>query len=82
MSRTETGKKIRLARIMKGLTQADLAKKLNVSQSAVGLWEIGYTLPKPGNLVKLSELLALKSSLKEPSNHWRYCTPSVLLPQS
>jgi transcriptional regulator with XRE-family HTH domain len=57
MKRTEIGKKIRLARLIKGMTQAELAAKMNVSQGAIGSWEIGYTLPRAGNLVKLSELL-------------------------
>ena len=59
MKRSEIGQRIRLARVTKGLTQAELAERMNVSQGAVGHWEIGYTLPKAGHLVKLSELLEI-----------------------
>ena len=59
MKRSEIGQRIRLARITKGFTQAELAERMNVSQGAVGHWEIGATLPKAGNLVKLSELLEI-----------------------
>lgn len=37
--------KIKELRIAAGLTQAELAKKLNVDQSAVSLWEAGKTQP-------------------------------------
>ena len=59
MKRSEVGNKIRIARITKGMTQTELAQKMHVSQGAVGSWEIGYTLPRAGNLAKLSELLEI-----------------------
>jgi putative transcriptional regulator len=34
-------KKLRLQRILAGMTQADLAKKLGVTQRAVSHWELG-----------------------------------------
>lgn len=59
MERFDIGQKIREARIGKGMTQADLAEALDVSQGAVGQWEQGITVPKFRNLVALSELFGI-----------------------
>lgn len=59
MDRNGIGQMIRVARIKKGMTQKDLADALCVSQGAVGQWEIGITLPKPKNMLPLSELLEI-----------------------
>lgn len=53
------GQMIRIARIKKGMTQADLAAKLDVSQGAVGQWEQGMTIPRPRHIVRLSSLLEI-----------------------
>ena len=39
-----------------GLTQTEVAKKLNVTQSAVAMWENGRTYPRTLILKKLAEL--------------------------
>lgn len=57
MNRVEAGKVIRLARMRRGLTQAQLARLLNVKQGTVGAWEIGYSFPRPNSMVKLCEVL-------------------------
>lgn len=59
MNKAEAGKQIRLARIGKGLSQTALARKLNVTQGAVNLWESGKTFPKASNLVELAKLLEI-----------------------
>lgn len=43
-------------RKQKGLTQLDLAEKLNVSRQAISRWEVGYSVPSTDNLKVLSEL--------------------------
>jgi transcriptional regulator with XRE-family HTH domain len=53
------GQTIRVARIKKGMTQADLAETLGVSQGAVGQWEQGITTPRPRHIVRLSALLEI-----------------------
>lgn len=51
--------RIRLARRAAGLTQADLAKQLKVSRSAVAQWErSGGSKPVVSNLEKLAVVLA------------------------
>lgn len=57
MNRVEAGKMIRLARMRSGMTQDELARKLNVKQGTVGAWEIGYSFPRPKSMVKLCEIL-------------------------
>ena len=39
-----------------GMTQAELAAKLGVSQGAISQWESGATQPEIKHLVKMSEL--------------------------
>lgn len=53
------GKKIAHRRKELGLSQYDLAKKLDISQSSVAAWEIGKTTPSGRNLVMLSKLLGV-----------------------
>lgn len=56
---------IKTLRQSKGLTQAELAEKVNVDQSAVSLWERGLTKPCRKYLPKLAE--ALEVSVEELS---------------
>ena len=49
--------KIKELRHAAGLTQAELAKKMNVDQSAVSLWETGKTSPLRKYRKKLARLL-------------------------
>lgn len=38
------------------MTQAELAVRLGVQQSAISHWERGDNLPETGNLLKMSEI--------------------------
>lgn len=49
--------KIKEFRIRAGMTQAQLAKKMNVDQSAVSLWESGKTAPMRKLHKKLAKVL-------------------------
>lgn len=40
-----------------GMTQQDLAEKLNVSRQAVSRWEMGTAMPEIDNLVAISDVL-------------------------
>ena len=53
--------RIREIRKEKGLSQLELAKKLNVNQTAVSQWERGTTLPSASVLLKLSSILDTSS---------------------
>ena len=51
---------IKQAREDLGLTQEDLAEKLEVSRQAVSKWELGASTPSPENLELLEEVLGVK----------------------
>ena len=59
MDRTKAGKLIRQARLAKGLTQVELARKIGAKQATVATWEIGYAFPRPGMLPRLSDVLEI-----------------------
>lgn len=44
-------------RTIRGLTQENLAKAMNVSQASVAMWETGKAKPTADNLLKLAEVL-------------------------
>ena len=50
------GEKLTQARKVAGLTQADVAAKLNVSRQAVSRWESGQSKPSTEKLLALGEL--------------------------
>lgn len=50
---------IKQAREELGLTQEDLAEKLEVSRQAVSKWELGASVPSPENLSLLEEVLGV-----------------------
>ena len=51
------GNKIKFARIKLGLTQSQLAQKLNISSSAIGMYEQGRRIPDYITLIKLCDTL-------------------------
>ena len=57
-----TGKRIRLARIQKGLTQDELAKLMGVTRSAVGFWEYDKNLPPAKSFPQLASVLGVSVS--------------------
>lgn len=48
--------KIRDLRRKSGMSQEELAEKLNVSRQAVSKWELGAAVPSPDKLVDISDL--------------------------
>ncbi|KJF45832.1 helix-turn-helix domain-containing protein [Bacillus altitudinis] len=62
------------ARKAKGLTQEELAFKLNCKKSTISNWENGYSKPKMDDAFKVSEILgtdikALFLNQKEQDSH-------------
>lgn len=47
--------KLFLARKKSGLTQAELAEKLNISRQAISKWEMGTAVPDVANMLSLSK---------------------------
>ena len=56
---TFLGEKIRKYRKELGITQTELAQKLNISFQAVSNWERGTAPPDLDNIVKLSQLFGI-----------------------
>lgn len=56
------GQLIRRKRTDAGLSQADLASGVHVSQAAVSLWEKGNAAPSPATLNKVMNLLSIEES--------------------
>ncbi|HRU84181.1 MAG: LexA family protein [Christensenellales bacterium] len=54
-------KKLKGLRIEKGLTQAELAAKLGVTQQAVAKWEAGRAFPEPKMILRIAELFSVSA---------------------
>jgi transcriptional regulator with XRE-family HTH domain len=46
-------------RMVAGLTQTDIARRLKVSVAAVSLWEAGQTMPAPDKVPALARVLRI-----------------------
>ena len=53
----KAGKEIAVLRKSMGLTQEELAGRLNISPQAVSKWENGHAMPELSLLVELAEIL-------------------------
>lgn len=47
---------IKLLRNARGMTQANLARKLNITRSSVNAWEMGISVPSTTYIVELAQL--------------------------
>lgn len=63
------GRRLKAARVKKGLSQAELAERIGVSQAAIGQWERGQYAPRGKNLNALNEVLGPDLVLEE-SQDW------------
>ena len=43
----------------RGLSQTELARKMNVTQQCISSWQTGRTIPKPYQIKMLSEILSV-----------------------
>ena len=64
MDTKKLGKRIKLARVERDLTQTQLAKKINAKQKSISRYETGASLPSIETLVKLAK------ALKKPIGHF------------
>ena len=64
------GDNIKKFRLEKGMTQAQLADKLNVSGKTISSWEVNRTEPNMGNIEALSQTLGCRKSdlIGEPTS--------------
>ena len=52
-----TGKKIKLIRTFRGLTQKELGDKAGIHEVAIRKYELGKNIPKPDQLRKIADAL-------------------------
>ena len=66
----ELSKSLKKARENAGLSQAEVAEKLNISMQAISKWKNGWTSPDIDNLVILSDLydVSLDELFKNENN--------------
>lgn len=62
MNKEELGKAIRRNRERLGMSQGELAKKLNTTRQCISSWEIGRTEPDIGTLDRISIVLEINPS--------------------
>ena len=55
----EVGKKLKDARIQSGLTQENVAEKINVSRQTISNWENEKSYPDIINIIELSNLYSI-----------------------
>lgn len=53
--------RIKQLRISSGMTQSELAKKLNITRSSVNAWEMGLSTPSTTYIVELAQLFHVSS---------------------
>lgn len=57
MDRKKLGKKIKLARVERDLTQTDLASLTGTKQKSISMYENGVSMPSVEMLVKIAKVL-------------------------
>ena len=55
------GKKLKKLRTEAGLTQAELAKKMNITKAVVSYYELQERIPSPEVLIKLANIFHVSS---------------------
>lgn len=53
--------RIKQLRTTRNMTQADLAKKLNITRSSVNAWEMGLSTPSTTYIVELAQLFGVST---------------------
>lgn len=53
--------RIKELRLSNNMTQADLAKKLNITRSSVNAWEMGISIPSTAYIIELSQLFKVST---------------------
>ena len=56
-----TADRIRALREARGWTQAELARRLNITRNGVNSWEQGLSMPSPACLVYLAKLFSVST---------------------
>lgn len=63
------GEKLKTLRIEAGMTQADLAKRLNITKSVVSYYELQERTPSPDVLIQLADIFHVSTDYLLGINH-------------
>lgn len=63
------GDKLRTLRTESGMTQTDLAKRLNITKSVVSYYELQERTPSPDVLIKLADIFHVSTDYLLGINH-------------
>lgn len=56
-----TAERIKVLREARGWTQAELARRMNITRNGVNSWEQGLSMPSPACLVDLAKLFSVST---------------------
>ena len=56
-----TAERIKVLREARGWTQAELARRMNITRNGVNSWEQGLSMPSPACLVDLSKVFSVST---------------------
>ena len=56
-----TAERIKELREVRGWTQAELARKMNMTRNGINSWEQGLSMPSPPNLVELAKIFSVST---------------------
>lgn len=56
-----TAERIKALREARGWTQAELARRMNITRNGVNSWEQGLSMPSPACLVDLSKVFSIST---------------------
>lgn len=56
-----TSERIKALREARGWTQAELARRMNITRNGVNSWEQGLSMPSPACLVDLAKLFSIST---------------------
>ena len=56
-----TAERIKALREARGWTQAELARKMNMTRNGINSWEQGLSMPSPPSLVDLAKLFSVST---------------------
>ena len=56
-----TAERIKALREARGWTQAELARRINITRNGVNSWEQGLSMPSPACLVDLSKVVSVST---------------------
>lgn len=56
-----TADRIKALREARGWTQAELARKMNMTRNGINSWEQGLSMPSPPSLVELARLFSVST---------------------